>query len=347
MTEPRDDTHRDPARGRADAQRGDAPGGGVEPSDGSGVRGDEEAPLRALEPAEIRARRRPRVVAYAWLWQLACGALLAIPVHAWARRAWGAHPDGDAVLFRPGGGELLTWLGSDDPSLAIVVRTTFLMLLAFVAAGHVVTGALVAALATGAGPSGRPPPGWALLRAGVASFGPLLGLGALAVAIQAVVLGAGVLASSAVERALRASLGDARSFTASVVVLALFGAATLLVGVVADLGRVAVARRVALSSGPVAMGAAVRDGALAATRTARRAGGRAQIAWGWRALLAIGLVYVGAALGDAVSSRGGGALIALFVAHQLIALGRASLRASWLANALRLVVSSEGSAPER
>lgn len=302
---------------------------------------DEHA-LRALEPGEIRARRRPRAVAYVWLWELACGLLVATPVHAWAQRVWGAHPDGDAVLFRPGGHALLAWLGGDDAALAVVTQTTLLTLLVCVVLGQIVTGALVAALATGTGRAGRAPRGLFALRAGLDAFWPLAGLGVVAAIVEGFLLGVGLFTSSTLDGALADSLGDARAFTARLAVLAVFVALALLTGVVADLARVAIARDVALSPGPRRVRARMRDGVVAAIHTARATLGRAALAWGWRAAAALALVYVGGRAGELVGGRGGAALLALFAVHQLVVLVRAALRASWLANALRLLASTRG-----
>ncbi|MDF2697380.1 MAG: hypothetical protein K0S65_5763, partial [Labilithrix sp.] len=81
----------------------------------------------ALEPTRIRARRRPGMVLFVWAWELVCAFFIATPVHAFAKAVWGSHPDGDAVVFRPGGRSLLTWLGDEGPALAVVLRTTFLL----------------------------------------------------------------------------------------------------------------------------------------------------------------------------------------------------------------------------
>ena len=68
----------------------------------------------------------------------------------------------------------------------------------------------------------------------------------------------------------------------------------------------------------------------------------ASFGWGWRAALSVALLFVAARFGDMVGGRGDAMLWLLFGAHQLIAVARVSLRAAWLANALRLVV---GTAP--
>jgi len=95
---------------------------------------------------EIRARQRPVAFVLLYLWELAWSLLIAAPIHAWARRSWGAHPDGDGVLFRPGARELATWIGGADEAAAVVVRMTILLLVVGAIIGQVPLGALVASL---------------------------------------------------------------------------------------------------------------------------------------------------------------------------------------------------------
>jgi len=102
-------------------------------------------------------------------------------------------------------------------------------------------------------------------------------------------------------------------------------------GVIGDLARVAIAREVARGTAERPL----RDGLVLALRTARRKIGRAFLAWGWRAVLAAGLIVLGAMLSDTMHDRRA-PLAILFVLHQALLFGRAALRTSWLANALRL-----------
>lgn len=294
---------------------------------------DDDA-LRLLEADEIRARRRPRAIFFVWLWELVCGVLIATPVHAWARAFFGAHPDGDELVFRPSGYWLMSWLDADSTALGVVTRSTLVAIVVASVLGTLVTGALVASLASGHGPEGRAPGAAPALRTGIASFFPLLGIGVAATALQAMILALGAGASSAVAGSLETSSGDARAFQARVAVFLPFIAFVLVVGVVADLARVAIARQACLER------PRLQDGGLAALRAARGNLGRAFAAWGWRAALALALVAVGARAGDLTGARDGAALWLLFAVHQAIVLARAALRASWLARALRLVVTT-------
>lgn len=294
-----------------------------------------------LAEGDIDARSRPRGILLVWLWELACGFLLATPIHSWALRAWGPHPDGDAPLFEPGGHALLTWLGDPGPALSIVVRAELIGLVVFALLGQLVTGALVASIATGRGDDDRAPATTFTLAVGAQTFVPLLVTTLVFASIQGAVLGIGLFASAAVDDSLQTSLGDARSFTARVVALVPFALGVLFTGIVADFARVAIVRdAVASPAERLSTWQVLRAAFLAALGAALRAPFRASVAWGWRAVLSLALVYVAARIGDSAGARGGATLWLLFGGHQLIALSRVVLRASWLAKALRLVVGT-------
>jgi hypothetical protein len=205
-----------------------------------------------------------------------------------------------------------------------------------------VTGALVASLATGVGRRGRTPPFAFALRAGAASFLPLLGVGVLGGAIELFAAGGALAVASAMNDALEPHVGDARAFVFGAGALAALLTVALAVGVVVDLARVLVARRAAArlvapaDTPPIR----IRDAAAGALRAARGNVARAFGAWAWRAALALALVYAGARAGDAVGGRGGGALWLLFALHQALTFARAGLRASWLARALRFTAEA-------
>jgi hypothetical protein len=281
-------------------------------------------------PSEIRARNHPRAIVAVWLYELAAAYVIATPLHAWARTAWGGHPSGDEPLFRPGGYALLNWLDTDGAELGIVFRTTLLLLLLFAIASNLVTSGLVSALTT------RGPKSFArALRVGAASFFPVLAVGIIFGAIEGFFLGVGFFLSSGLDHKLQASYGDERAFVARValfVVFVVFARASVVVG---DLARVTIARDIAQGTAEKPL----RDGIVTAMRTARRKIGRAFLAWGWRSAIATALIAFGAMLSDKTHGSAGGALWLLFFAHQAIILARAALRTSWLANALRLVAS--------
>lgn len=317
--------------------------------------------MKPLDPSAMRARKRPVAIATMFVAELAWAFVVATPVHEWARRAWGAHPDGDAVLFAPGGRDLLMWLGQEDAGLSVTARTTLVLLVVGAVLLQLPFGALVASLAFGREVAAAPsePPGddaeeapapapvvrslrlATALKVGVGAWLPLAALLAFSALLSVIVLSLGAIVSSLVEHSLTASLGDARAFTVRLVVFALFAALAAVLGVVVDLARAAVVREVGVSA---AVGAASSPGWSTMLRglrtgmtTARRSLGRATLGWTGRAVVGVALVAIGYVTATALGGRGGAALTGLFLVHQGVVLGRVALRASWMARALALV----------
>ena len=283
------------------------------------------ASLRAAKPEEIFARRRPVAIAMLWLFELVAAFVIATPVHAWARAIWARHPDGDAVLFRPGGLALVDWVSLSEPTtLGIVIRISVVLILLFLVVSPIATGAVVASLATR---GGKP------LHAGMSAFFPLLAIDLFFGLIEGGILGAGYALSSHLDHSMQHAYGDERAFLGRLVFFGLFAVIAAAVGVVADLMRVAVARDVALGN----MRGLLKRGLRTALLTARAKIGHALGGWALRAAGSAVLVLVGASLSDRIDVN---RVWTLFLLHQLTIAGRAALRTSWLAHALRLVVAT-------
>jgi hypothetical protein len=296
---------------------------------------------------EARARKRIRAIVLVWAFEFVCAFLIASPIQAWASSVWGGHPDGDAVLFRPGGHALLTWLGEDSPVLPIITKTTLLSILLFAVVGQIISAAAIASLAT-EDEEGKPTTISRSLRVGVSQFWAFFVIGILVNALEGFLLGIGLFVSSGLDHAF-ASAGDARAFTVRLVVLGFFVLLVLAAGVVADLARAAIVRAGAADE-TTTTGQRLRDGLRLAAQTATKGRGRglakAMLAWGWRAAIGLILIYVGSIAGDLTGERAGGALWLLFFVHQGILFARAALRTSWLANALRLTRETELQKPK-
>jgi hypothetical protein len=313
--------------------------------------------MTPLAPSTIHARKRPVAIAFLFLTEVAWALLLATPTHAWARHVWGAHPEGDGVLFSApghesgGGRALLVWLGQEDSGLSITARTTIVLLAVGAVLMQLPLGALIASLAFGretdadVGASERRSPRSLRLveawRVGVSAFLPLSALLALGAVASILVLTLGGIVASVIDHALAESVGDARAFTVRVVVLGLFAALAALVGIVFDFARVAVVRETGIAAARGATAPAwnvMLRGVRAALVTARRSLGKGALGWTGRFVVGLALVAIGYVASDVLGGRGGMALTMLFVVHQGVVLGRVALRASWLARALSLVV---------
>lgn len=320
--------------------------------------------MTPLAPNAVHARKRPVAIAFVFFAELAWALLLATPAHAWARHAWGAHPDGDAVLFTgaarasAGGRDLLVWLGQEDAGLSISARTTIVLLAVGAVLMQLPLGALVASLAFGreqepevdtserrAPRSLRLVEAW---RVAAGAFLPLAALLALGAVASILVLTLGTIAASAIDHALADSLGDARAFTVRLAVFGLFATLAALVGIVVDLARVAVVRETGITAArgaPAPAWSVMLRGVRASLVTARRSLGKAALRWTGRCVVGIALVAIGYVASDVLGGRGGMALSALFVVHQGVVLGRVALRASWLARALSLVAPVQDERP--
>ncbi len=330
------------------------------------------ATIAPLPPRSIHARKRPAAIVFVFLAEAAWALLVATPVHAWALRAWGNHPDGDAVLFIPGARDLMVWLGQNDAALAVTVRTAIVLLAVSAVLMQLPLAALVASLAFGrvmpaaseepgdasgenatseasppaAPQESTPPPAMRSLRLrgalqiGVSAFLPLAALLVIGSIASLVVLGLGGIAAAALDSAFTDSLGDARSFTLRVIVIAIFAAFAAVIGVVVDLARAAAVRESGLAAieGTASPAWNVMLRALRiALKTSRFHLGAATLGWTARAVVGVALVAIGYVAADVLGGQGGLSLALLFAIHQAVALGRVALRASWMARAVALV----------
>jgi len=306
--------------------------------------------MTPLAPRSIHARKRPVAIAFVFVMELAWALVVATPVHAWARRVWGGHPDGDAVLFAPGARELMVWLGQNDAALAVTARTTIVLLAIGAVLMQLPFGALVASLAFGREVRTEDADGERVhlgaprlrgaLQIGVSAFLPLAVLFVLGSVASLIVLLLGGLAASALDHTLTEALGDARSFTVRVVLFAMFAAVAAVIGVVVDLARAAVVRESGLSAASGTASPAwnvMLRGVRIALKTSRSSLGRATLGWTGRTVVGIALLAIGYVAADTFGGSGGLSLTLLFGIHQAVVLGRVALRASWMARALALV----------
>lgn len=295
--------------------------------------------LTPLAAADVSAQKRPLAVLFVFAAELAWALLVATPVHAWVGRVWGAHPDGDGVLFAPGGRQLLIWLGQADAGLGVTARTTMMLLLAGAVLMQLPLGALLASMAFSRETT-RAPRMKTALQVGITAFLPLCGLLALGTVAAVIVVALGAIVSSAVDHGLAERLGDARAFTLRLVTFALFLAIAAMVGVVVDLARAAIGRETGIEAARGRASPAwsvMLRGLGSALSVARRGLLQATFAWAWRGAIGVALITVGYYVAQLLGGRGGSSLAIVLVVHQLIVLGRTALRASWLAHAIALI----------
>jgi hypothetical protein len=305
--------------------------------------------MTPLLARSIHARKRPVAVAFVFVMELAWALLVATPVHAWARRVWGGHPDGDAVLWADGARDLMVWLGQSDAALPVTARTTIVLLAVGAVLMQLPFGVLVTSLAFGriveTDEEGtvqiRSLRLRSALEVGVSAFLPLAVLLVLGSVTSVIVLVLGGLAASGLDNVLTEALGDARSFTVRAVLFGVFAAVAAVIGIVIDLARAAVVRESGLSAASGTASPAwnvMLRGVRIALKTSRASLGRAVLGWTGRTVVGVALVAIGFVAADVLGRSGGLSLTLLFIIHQAVVLGRVALRASWMARALALVV---------
>jgi hypothetical protein len=278
--------------------------------------------LLPLPPSEIAVRRRAGVVCAVWAVRLLFGWMLGAPL-ASALIAGGIDqfPSGDALLFEPGGVYLIEAFRTGLPQLVALTRTALPMAGVLAAFGLFPLSVLLVALAHDGRFQLRPFIGRAA--AHLPELGLLFGSTLLA---QAVVLMGALIGWASLIEPLRSGLPEPQADLLAVLVLLVGLLVAAGIGLVQDVARAAIVRhdlgtfegvRLALN----ALARHPRPLLLARLIT---------FTWGITAVT-LAAVLVGLLRVEVSSGR---ALLALLL-HQLTVLALVSLRAWWLAQALR------------
>jgi hypothetical protein len=271
----------------------------------------------------MRARRRPVAVLALYIYQLVVSLVVAYPVSRALANVFGGHPRGDAVLFDDGGWALLALRSAWDRASPAFFGLLFIVTIVSAVVGLVPLSALLTSISH-ATPDMRAPRLRHLAPYAAVTFAPLVYLLAIGSALELSLLAVAAFAFGATREALEPKYGDARAD--QIAALACFAVLffTAIAAVLHDLARAALVRH--------------RAGTFAAIRAAlgtlRRVAFRVLWSWTWRAFVSLALVVCVAALVPRFGARG---FIMVALLHQLVAIARVSLRASWLARALRAV----------
>lgn len=276
-------------------------------------------------PGLARALRQRRAVAYFWLCRGVASWLIAAPLATLiAGQGVGRYPEGDALLFAPGALHLAEAARLAIPLLAETLRTTVMIAGFFSYVLLLPLGGLCASLSTNAPTS----VGWSVSR-GFERLPKLTLLAGLTLALQAVVVVAGAYAIGSLDERLAVSrLTERGRDSWSLVALALLVAVVVLVGVIQDIARMA------LASGERSF-----LGALVTTlRTIRHRPFELLVAWliasVWSWVL-IALVAMAVGRLDVASGRFA-PFFFVFLLHQSMAFVLVLLRAAWLGRAFEL-----------
>jgi hypothetical protein len=237
--------------------------------------------------------------------------------------AFSGHPRGDAVLFDDGGWALLALRSAWDKASPAFFGLLFIVTIVGAVAGLAPLSALLTSISH-ATPDMRAPRVRHLAPYVAATFAPLVYLLALGSALELSLLAVAAFAFGATREALEPKYGDARADQIAALACLAVLFITAIAAVLHDLSRAALVR--------------YRAGTFAAIRAAlgtfRRVAFRVLWSWMWRAGASLALVLGVAAIVPRFGARG---FIVVALLHQLVAIARVSLRASWLARALRAV----------
>ncbi len=285
---------------------------------------DARAPL-LLRPVDARrARRHPWTIFGLWAWQAAVGLAAAWPAAALVGGVYGASTRGDAALWDPGGHALLDFLWHNAHALAPITAVAEIALGVGAVAGLVPTAAAMVTMARVA----RSRDGVTVLQSLSAALWLLpsfLFLFVVFSVAEGLTLGLGVGLGELVRIWTQAGLGDVRAQRIGISVGVIFALLASGLAVVHDLARAVVV--------------CVRAPAPRAIGLGARAFGAAPLplwwSWAWRWVASLVPVSAVAVLTGQVGGRGGAALALVAMMHQSVIVSRVSLRASWLARALR------------
>jgi hypothetical protein len=278
----------------------------------------------ALGPGEIRARRRPVVIASVACLRIFAGFCLAWPLGSLiAGSGVGLRAEGDRALFESGGYLLLEVVRLRGSELLAVGRG----LLPVLAVGLLLTAACNAALLVALNLNGRLERAAWLSRA-FARLPALLIVGAGTALGQLVLIVVGVIAADAIPESL------ARPLATSAAVAAVWLAVALTAGALGGLADVAKASLVRHDARLV-------DGLARAWLCLRQRPIRATFGWFPYALGFALAVFLAAELCQLldISRPGAWRVVAVFGVHQLVILTSVAARAGWFARALRLAAT--------
>jgi hypothetical protein len=262
------------------------------------------------------------------MWQLPFALVVSVPVAALVGSTYGRGADGDAVLWAPGGRALLSFAAQQAAALRAMGALAATVWISWAFVGMVPMAMVMVAMSftvtKAMGPVQTPPLG-VCQSLGLRMWPRFVKLLLVFAAAQGTLLGLGGGLALATAMWTHAILGEALSQQLALCIALPFVFAAFAVHVIHDLARAFV-----VFSGRRAFAAID-----AAVRSFRCGPVGLGAAWAWRASLASAAVLVGALSARRSDGLGGVALALLALGDQVIVLVRASLRASWLARALR------------
>ncbi|HEX9621544.1 MAG TPA: hypothetical protein VF989_15475 [Polyangiaceae bacterium] len=282
---------------------------------------------------EFRARRRPFVIAAAWLLKVGAAYALAAPfLRAVQATGVAERPGADSELFVPGGLLLVETLRLARPDLILALTTAALVAPFALLVAELGLAALMTAIAT---PGRLVPERWASRT--LVALPRFIGLGVAFSLAQGGLAFACIGPTAGLFAALDGVQGGAYADAAFLFGILVGSVSISAVGLIEDLARALVV---------VEQGSVVRSIGLAIA-VFRKTPLRLAAQWLARSALVLPAILLAALAVDAVDVSRTGAwrwLVALAI-HQTVLLLATALRASWLARALGAVSSYDRAAP--
>ncbi|MDP9035602.1 MAG: hypothetical protein M3O50_12420 [Myxococcota bacterium] len=280
----------------------------------------------SLPVEKMRARRHPMALIGLWAWQAALALVVGAPAAAMVGGTYGAHPQGEAALWEPGGRVLLDFIWRNAPAFATLRREAELLLVISAAAGLVPAAAAMYAMAHRR--LDQRPAGFVPSVAGALAVLPSLG-GVLVLfgVTQGLVLAAGTGAASLCAQKMLGRVGEALAQQIAMAVGLAFLLICFVLAVLHDLTRAAIVR----------FGVNAGVGFSMGLRAFRRAPASLCWGWSWRTLSSLAPAVAVAAAPTPFRPTGASTLVLVLITHQIATGTRVALRASWLAKALRSV----------
>jgi hypothetical protein len=280
---------------------------------------------------EFRARRRPFVIAAAWLLKVGAAYALAAPfLRAVQATGVAERPGADSELFVPGGLLLVETLRLARPDLILALTTAALVAPFALLVAELGLAALMTAIAT---PGRLVPERWASRT--LVALPRFIGLGVAFSLAQGGLAFACIGPTAGLFAALDGVQGGAYADAAFLFGILVGSVSISAVGLIEDLARALVV---------VEQGSVVRSIGIAVFRKTPL---RLAAQWLARSALVLPAILLAALAVDAVDVSRTGAwrwLVALAI-HQTVLLLATALRASWLARALGAVSSYDRAAP--
>jgi hypothetical protein len=265
--------------------------------------------------SELRARRHPRAIFFAWAWVALCGLALAWPAALAAGREFRANPESDAPLFKSGSLDLLDFMWRARSGITTEIGHLVVLLPVMIVASVIPLALLLASIS-----------GSKMNEGALRSVGKLLAFELTGLAVQALAFWAAVALAAMTAYGLNDSLGEAKSDLAGAGVLAVGIVIVIATSIIRDLA----------STSAVVRSTGFADSLVSAFRSF---GGRTgSIVWGWlwRTTLGWLAILLAGLLASRIGGKSGLLLLFLLIAHQAALAWKIAWRASWLAAIVRV-----------